>query len=60
MTARIREFLKKRRESGVDEGPVLVVDLDVVKTNYQNFATCQIHLLCSAIVLDCAGRRTQQ
>ena len=38
MTARIREFLKKRRESGVDEGPVLVVDLDVVRTNYQNFA----------------------
>src|SRR5678815_4551069 len=38
MTARIQQFLKKRRESGVDEGPVLVVDLDVVKTNYQNFA----------------------
>jgi ornithine decarboxylase len=38
MTARIREFLNKRRESGVDEGPVLVVDLDVVRTNYQNFA----------------------
>jgi ornithine decarboxylase len=38
MTARIRDFLKKRRESGVDEGPVLVVDLDVVRTNYQNFA----------------------
>ena len=38
MTARIREFLKKRRDSGADEGPVLVVDLDVVRTNYQNFA----------------------
>ena len=38
MTARIREFLKNRRESGVDEGPVLVVDLDVIRTNYQNFA----------------------
>ena len=38
MTARIREFLKKRRESGTDEGPCLVVDLDVVRTNYQNFA----------------------
>src|SRR5262245_24774311 len=38
MTARIREFLKNRRESGVDEGPCLVVDLDVVRTNYQNFA----------------------
>jgi ornithine decarboxylase len=38
MTARIREFLKERRVRGVDEGPVLVVDLDVVRTNYQNFA----------------------
>ena len=38
MTARIRDYLKKRRESGQDEGPVLVVDLDVVRTNYQNFA----------------------
>jgi diaminopimelate decarboxylase len=38
MTARIRDYLKKRRDSGTDEGPVLVVDLDVVKTNYQNFA----------------------
>src|SRR4029077_9561826 len=38
MTARIREFLKPRRESGADQGPVLVVDLDVVRTNYQNFA----------------------
>jgi len=38
MTARIREFLKERRTRGVDEGPVLVVDLDVVRTNYQNFA----------------------
>ena len=38
MTARIREFLKTRRESGQDEGPVLVVDLDVIRTNYQNFA----------------------
>ena len=38
MTARIQQFLRDRRESGVDEGPVLVVDLDVVRTNYQNFA----------------------
>jgi ornithine decarboxylase len=38
MTARIQQFLKVRRESGVDEGPVLVVDLDVIRTNYQNFA----------------------
>jgi ornithine decarboxylase len=38
MTARIREFLKNRRDRGVDEGPCLVVDLDVVRTNYLNFA----------------------
>ena len=30
MTARIREFLKRRK----DEGPCLVVDLDVVRDNY--------------------------
>src|SRR2546426_4973262 len=34
MTARIREFLKQRK----DEGPCLVVDLDVVRENYQLFA----------------------
>jgi ornithine decarboxylase len=34
MTARIREFLKRRS----DNGPCLVVDLDVVRENYQNFA----------------------
>src|SRR5262249_17754756 len=34
MTARIRDFLRKR----VDEGPCLVVDLDVVRDNYQAFA----------------------
>src|SRR5258705_2575738 len=34
MTARIREFLKHRQ----DEGPCLVVDLDVVRENYQSFA----------------------
>ena len=34
MTARIREFLKHRSE----DGPCLVVDLDVVRENYQNFA----------------------
>src|SRR5439155_19233580 len=34
MTTRIREFLRKRR----DDGPCLVVDLDVVRANYQAFA----------------------
>jgi ornithine decarboxylase len=34
MTERIREFLRTRR----DEGPRLVVDLDVVRENYQAFA----------------------
>ena len=34
MTDRIREFLRNRR----DEGPVLVVDLDVVRDNYNAFA----------------------
>jgi ornithine decarboxylase len=34
MTARIREFLKKRTQ----DGPCLVLDLDVVRENYQGFA----------------------
>ena len=34
MTARIREFLRSR----VDDGPCLVVDLDVVRENYLAFA----------------------
>src|SRR3954462_7653133 len=34
MTARIRDFLRKR----IDEGPCLVVDLDVIRDNYQAFA----------------------
>src|SRR6476469_5140556 len=34
MTARIRDFLRHRK----DEGPCLVVDLDVVRDNYQIFA----------------------
>jgi ornithine decarboxylase len=38
MTERIREFLRDRRERGIDEGPVLVVDLDVVRDNYTAFA----------------------
>jgi ornithine decarboxylase len=34
MTERIRNFLRNRR----DDGPCLVVDLDVVRENYSNFA----------------------
>ncbi len=34
MTERIREFLRQRRE----DGPCLVVDLDVVRENYASFA----------------------
>src|SRR5271163_1931186 len=34
MTTRIREFLKQR----TDDGPCLVVDLDIVRDNYQSFA----------------------
>jgi len=34
MTARIREFLKSRK----DEGPCLVLDIDVVRENYLSFA----------------------
>src|SRR6059058_1469561 len=34
MTTRVREFLRNRR----DEGPCLVVDLDVVRDNYTAFA----------------------
>jgi ornithine decarboxylase len=38
MTARIREFLRDRHANANDHGPCLVVDLDVVRDNYQNFA----------------------
>ena len=34
MTARIRDFLRNR----TGDGPCLVVDLDVVRDNYQTFA----------------------
>jgi len=37
MTERIREFLRNRRAEGL-EGPCLVVDLDVVRDNYNAFA----------------------
>jgi ornithine decarboxylase len=39
MTDRIMDFLRRRREEGRDTGPVLVVDLDVVRDNYAAFAT---------------------
>ncbi len=38
MTERIRDFLSDRRRAGLDDGPVLVVDLDVVRENYGKFA----------------------
>jgi ornithine decarboxylase len=38
MTARIREFLRSRREAGQDTEACLVVDLDVVRDNYNAFA----------------------
>ena len=38
MTARIREFLRTRREAGKDTEACLVVDLDVVRDNYNAFA----------------------
>jgi ornithine decarboxylase len=38
MTARIREFLRNRRDSGQDTEACLVVDLDIVRDNYTNFA----------------------
>jgi len=38
MTERIRDFLRTRREDGRDDGPCLVVDLDVVRENYHSFA----------------------
>src|SRR6201989_929502 len=38
MTARIRDFLSNRRDRGNDTEPCLVVDLDVVRDNFQAFA----------------------
>ncbi len=38
MTERIHDFLRRRREEGLDDGPCLVVDLDVVRDNYGAFA----------------------
>jgi len=38
MTERIREFLRNRRNEGQDVEPCLVVDLEVVRDNYQTFS----------------------
>ena len=38
MTDRIQEFLRNRRSEGLDTEPCLVVDLEVVRENYQTFA----------------------
>ncbi len=38
MTDRIRDFLRIRRELGRDEGPVMVLDLEVVRDNYTRFS----------------------
>src|SRR4030081_3335210 len=39
MTERIQEFLRNRRNEGQDVEPCLVVDLEVVRDNYQTFST---------------------
>src|SRR5262245_48717566 len=38
MTERIQEFLRNRRSEGLDTEPCLVVDLEVVRDNFQTFA----------------------
>src|SRR5829696_10236535 len=38
MTERIRDFLRTRRDEGLDDVPVLVVDTEVVRENYAKFA----------------------
>ena len=38
MTDRIIEFLRARRAEGRDDGPCMVLDLDVVRQNYNSFA----------------------
>ena len=38
MSERIHDFLRCRREDGLDDGPCLVVDLDIVRENYRVFA----------------------
>src|SRR5437868_5832174 len=52
MTERIRDFLRKRRE----DGPCLVVDLDIVRQNYKSFAGAApgAKVFCR-FLFDCAG-----
>src|SRR5437762_3094871 len=58
MTERIREFLRNRRE----DGPCLVVDIDVVRDNYMKFARAlpntrvfyAVKAFCR-ILCDCVG-----
>src|SRR5215210_6907011 len=38
MTERIREFLRNRRDEGLNDGPCMVLDLEVVRDNYAKFA----------------------
>jgi len=38
MTERIHQFLAQRRREGRDSGPCLVVDLDIIRDNYNAFA----------------------
>ncbi|MGO9135252.1 MAG: type III PLP-dependent enzyme [Methylovirgula sp.] len=38
MTDRIQEFLRSRRQEGREDGPCLVLDLEVVRDNYTAFA----------------------
>src|SRR5262245_27816534 len=38
MTARVQDYLRNRRKAGHDTEPLLVVDLNVVRDNYQTFA----------------------
>ena len=38
MSERIHDFLRRRRNEGLDDGPCLVVDLDIVRENYRAFA----------------------
>jgi len=38
MTERIHDFLRRRRDEGLDDGPCLVVDLDIVRDNCGAFA----------------------